>query len=302
MNSNLKINLKSNILKTIHGILVTPELASAFLKTMIVNRPVAKKTVIRYAEMMIRGEWKENGEAIKFLPDGRCCDGQHRLLAVIMCGIAVRMSVQLGTAEDAVQTLDLGGVRALSHTMRMFVGGDNINSRAAYLKMCARMLTGSTVPIKTPTEHQRWLPPFSTGIDWAIDLTSNAKAFAISPIAGALAFAHRTNPAKIEEFGTALVSGEGLRLGDPALTIRKLLTEHPRSDRRDERFVIAKKVLQGAVAHINGERMTKVYGSPKTVVFFRRVYLSSSTVRDIARNWISADRDSDSDAQADCVA
>lgn len=83
-------------------ILVTPEMAENWLKNNnLYNRRVAETVVKRYADDMRRGNWQLNGEAIQFSCSGQLKNGQHRLRAVIMAGIPVRMYVTFEVPDDA---------------------------------------------------------------------------------------------------------------------------------------------------------------------------------------------------------
>ncbi len=87
---------------------VTPEKAEQWLKTNHRNRKLSRIVVNRYAGDMARGEWQWNGEAIKFDTRGRLLDGQHRLHAVVVSGIAIEIGVFRGMPPETFQTLDTG--------------------------------------------------------------------------------------------------------------------------------------------------------------------------------------------------
>lgn len=62
---------------------ITPEIAKTMLGENVNNRRISRDNVNLFAREIRNGEWRFNGEAIKFGKDGRLLDGQHRLLAVI---------------------------------------------------------------------------------------------------------------------------------------------------------------------------------------------------------------------------
>lgn len=62
---------------------ITPDIAKTMLGENVNNRRISHDNVNMFAREMRNGEWRFNGEAIKFSKDGRLLDGQHRLLAVI---------------------------------------------------------------------------------------------------------------------------------------------------------------------------------------------------------------------------
>lgn len=49
---------------------ITPDQAKEYLKCNNINRPVVQTAVDKYANLMERGEWKLNGEALCFTEGG----------------------------------------------------------------------------------------------------------------------------------------------------------------------------------------------------------------------------------------
>lgn len=98
-------------------ILITPEMAKELLKNNAKNRKVKHHKVAEYAALMKAGKWKSNtGEPIKVSINGNLLDGQHRLLAVIMCGIPIEFLVTTELPEDVFDVLDTGIRRNASDT------------------------------------------------------------------------------------------------------------------------------------------------------------------------------------------
>jgi hypothetical protein len=73
---------------------VTPELAARWLKNNFRNRSVREDVVSAYARDMANGRWVYTHQGIAFNDRDELIDGQHRLHAVILSGLAaVRMMV-----------------------------------------------------------------------------------------------------------------------------------------------------------------------------------------------------------------
>lgn len=90
---------------------ITPELASYYLTKNTNNYRKLNKNVVRmYADDMISGRWKQNGEAIKFNKNGDLIDGQHRLSSIIKANIPVEMAVIFGIDNDVIE-FDMNKVR-----------------------------------------------------------------------------------------------------------------------------------------------------------------------------------------------
>ncbi|MEU3282939.1 hypothetical protein [Streptomyces antibioticus] len=112
---------------------VTPELATKWLKQNTRNRNARKRAVSDYARDMAAGQWRLNGEAIKFAADGTLLDGQHRLMAVIEADVAIPLMVVTGLPNDTQETMDAGRKRTTADTFSLR-GETNAAVLAAVLK------------------------------------------------------------------------------------------------------------------------------------------------------------------------
>lgn len=101
-------------------VIITPELAREWLARNIANRPLARRCVAAFAQDMINHRWMLNGEPIIFSDKGELLDGQHRLEAIILANVPVRMLVVEGVAERAKLTIDSGISKTTADRFRMF--------------------------------------------------------------------------------------------------------------------------------------------------------------------------------------
>jgi len=281
------MNLKSERYEFMANVAIGPVIAKAMLDTSPGNRGVSQATVLEYAEAMRRGEWHQNGNVLKFDTEGRLRDGHHRLNAVILSGRTVVMDVALGIAESALYSIDCGRVRRLADFLRMFGEGKNANQRAAYLSQCVQLLTGCIVPMRTLDEYEKWMVPFGDGVEWALRDLTGFRHLNTAPIAGALAFAYKSDPDGVILCGEQVCTGEKLSLGDPAHTLRRLILEGGDGGRanHDSRMETSRKVLSCALAALEGRRLLKVYDTANGLAWFRKAYLSSNAVRDLSKPW-----------------
>lgn len=95
---------------------ITPDTAAAMLETNVNNRNKKNEPL---AIAMKNGEWRLNGDAIRFSSDGVLLDGQHRLLAIIASGIAVDTIVIRGLDPDSQVTIDSGVKRQVADFLKM---------------------------------------------------------------------------------------------------------------------------------------------------------------------------------------
>ena len=115
---------------------ITPEIAREYLKFNSVNRPLNKNIVDYYAEQMVKGQWKLNGESICFTKNGAMANGQHRLNAIIKYGKPVDLLVVRGCDEDSFITYDSGRNRKVSDVFAL----SNIPHYTSIASIVARYL------------------------------------------------------------------------------------------------------------------------------------------------------------------
>lgn len=98
---------------------VTPALAEKWLSQNTHNRNVRENAVFGYARDMEAGNWAENGEAIKFATDGTLLDGQHRLHAIVLSGVTLRLLVVTGLQAISQETMDDGRKRTVADALTL---------------------------------------------------------------------------------------------------------------------------------------------------------------------------------------
>jgi len=109
MNTNLKVKL----------VLITPEVATNYLRYNSKNRKVSDKNLLHIAKQMQRGQFLENGESIVFDINGKLTDGQHRLRAIIISGKSFYFFFVTGVAPNAMATFDTGKKRSPADVLQL---------------------------------------------------------------------------------------------------------------------------------------------------------------------------------------
>lgn len=132
---------------------ITPEIAARLLGTMMGNRQLRQKAVQRYAREMIAGKWAVNGEAIKIAANGRLIDGQHRLSAVMMAKVPVKMCVVRGVDDSAIITLDTGVGRSF-YDVGVIAGQSYAQAVGPIIRWWFKYLTGSPTVGNYPTHQE----------------------------------------------------------------------------------------------------------------------------------------------------
>lgn len=100
--------------------IVTPDMARVYLAANETNRPISRSAVNRLKSILAAGEWRYNGEAIKFSKEGKLLDGQHRLTAIAESDVSAELMVVTDLQPEAFATLDQGRKRS---------GGDVLHVR-----------------------------------------------------------------------------------------------------------------------------------------------------------------------------
>ncbi len=98
---------------------ITPFVALDYLGHNTHNRPIRDRVIAAYAADMENGDWRWNGEGIKFDVNDVLLDGQHRLLAIIQSESTIRMPVFRGLPPEAQETMDGGAKRKFSDVLQL---------------------------------------------------------------------------------------------------------------------------------------------------------------------------------------
>jgi hypothetical protein len=100
---------------------ITPAQARSWLENhnYADNRPI-NKAKVNYLTRQIKGKlWVVNGDPIRFDPQGRLIDGQHRLAAIVTAGVSIQSVVFRGVETSTFTTIDRGWVRSNAQMLAM---------------------------------------------------------------------------------------------------------------------------------------------------------------------------------------
>ncbi len=215
---------------TLEVVQVTPQLAQEWLLRNEGNRPIQMHTVENYARLMADGLWELNGDTIRFDTDNILRDGQHRLAACVRANVTFTALVVHGIAARSQATMDQGRKRTANDILGMngIVNGAAIASTA---RMLHQWKSGTRLIGDFKNSGRNQLSA-SEVLDWASQDELLARANQVAGRTGMRAICnprasstlwylcHEADADKCDDFFTALESGAGLKLGDPALTLR----------------------------------------------------------------------------------
>lgn len=235
---------------------VTPEQAEKWLQSahnVMSQRALTQRRVSTFASAMTRGQWRVTHQSIAIDPEGVLIDGQHRLSAVVVARVPVRMSVAFDVPRDSFDVVDTGTARTASSILHI-AGIADANALAAATRMVLtyKEIDGTRRVPSADVRGQftaRDVLDFVESENGAI-LRSNiqpasrvasalAKYGARSWIAAALTLIDMHDPEHPDarlEFVTKFETGEMLSAGSPVLTLRRWMTSEHGYGRTDRSY------------------------------------------------------------------
>lgn len=123
-------NMKTEI------VLMTPAWAKLLLETSNPhNRPVSKRRIALLADQIRQGLWRCTHQGIALSKDGILLDGQHRLAAIYMSGVSVKIALTSGCDPQLFTVIDTGAARTAADCIA--IAGAAYGYRAAAgIRMC----------------------------------------------------------------------------------------------------------------------------------------------------------------------
>lgn len=210
---------------------VTPAIAELWLRRNFNNRPMRVDTVRAYAREMRNGKWLPNHQGICFNLKDELIDGQHRLQAVVMSGVTVRMMVTFnmpikvkGTRMTGMDTVDRGNTRTVADQLKIQHGisGGSVMallcSRLANLcspKRTRRLSVGEVLDIEEL---------FRDGLSFVMEHKPKAHGLKQGGVLAAFAFALVADPEATVQSWNRLMGKERCPDGSPLALLREFLT------------------------------------------------------------------------------
>lgn len=226
---------------------ITPDRAREYLGHNTRNRTIRARTVAAYSADMKNGDWRWNGEAIKFGADGTLLDGQHRLMAIVEADVPIRMLVVRGLPEETQMTMDTGAKRTFSDHLRLagedhyvtlattarsvtawedggvtaFASGNQYTNAQMLRTLDAYPWLRDGAPLISRVTHAARLPGTTAGLCWWLFTTLDSE--------------------DANHFFERLASDEGHRRGEPIYALRSLLYNSDDSVRsnRNKKYLAA---------------------------------------------------------------
>lgn len=188
------------------------------------NRRLSRKLVEKYAADMTAGRWPYNGDPIRVSVSNVLLDGQHRLQAIIDCGLTIEAELIEGLPDDVAMTIDGGRKRSSADVLNMLDGSSMLTtSMAACARSTLNYLAGYSMSNVQSTPAVVTLIHAHPDIIKCVTLAREAdRVTTISSLSAVLFLGTRevTMEKRAQQFVEPLKHGEGLNAGDPRLALR----------------------------------------------------------------------------------
>lgn len=248
---------------------ITPTIAQQILDKNI-NRPCGLSTVIEYAKEMTAGRWLLTHQGIAISDEGVLLDGQHRLRAIVMSGVTVKMCVFREVPRKAQVAMDVHRKRSTADSISLDTQVKISKQQVAIIRVAIGDTNAGTSR-KSVQELSALVGAFTLPLEFIDVLTASNKQRGITsaPVLGAivLAWFYVDDLDRLEQFmqillGNSLPEGEEDRA---AVTLRDWLMRSGTKTAvmRVEAF---KKTQRAIVGFMARTPLTKLYG---TEVYYR---------------------------------
>ncbi len=217
---------------SIEEITVTPKMAFRWLEEYNeldpgkrINRKLSPDTIAAYARDMVNGRWQESNDAICFDTNGHLINGQHRLNAICLADVSVKMIVRRGVSKKAQEAMDQGRPRKIPDVLYMR-GYVNTNVLAAAARKLLALkdhnMRQSRITVAEVLDVIERHPGL---VDSALFCQTPTRVRGITvPIATALHYAAKhllKQPKKADEFIQVFLTGVPAYPGDPVHKFRE---------------------------------------------------------------------------------
>jgi len=207
--------------------IVTPEMAKSFMaKVHPKQRSVSMTNVKRYSEVMKAGGWDLTPHGIVFDSDGHLVDGQHRLLAVIDCGIEQMFTIHRLPKGMTVRGIDRGHRRTHGHIMEMLGLAEKGQGRdmSAALRALQCLFEDRTECPDFESEAEEIFKKSGKDIA-AVIAMGRPKGFKSAAVTAAMAYAYPCDPELVSRIFNRVVENDGLEKGTGSWHLNKMINE-----------------------------------------------------------------------------
>jgi hypothetical protein len=239
---------------------VGPELAAQWLEGNTHNRPLRQPLVDRLTRDIIAGRWRLTHQGIAFDTDGVLIDGQHRLWAIVLAAMPVRLRVFFNEPIDNMKAVDTGLARSNYDVLHL--SGEAGKITVNHLATLRAMLAGdsSHTPRLTVSEEAEWMAKHADAVNFAMEHlgTCRFKGVATATIRGIIARAYYSaKHTKLIHFCDVLKTGRSADDDDAAIILlwQFLVNNASAGKGQAARRLRYGKAERSLIAYLRGERL-----------------------------------------------
>lgn len=239
---------------------ITPAKAERYIKSNTVNRTINQKRVSAYAYDMKMGAWQTNGEGIRFDENGKLIDGQHRLSAIILANVPVKMMVTKGISKN-ITIYDRGRNRAEHDSLQMAGYSKKVANKDTVAMTKLHYYIQAHLGNVSHLEIEKFLKEHEHSIEIVRDVFSKSGSVsvnvknAIFMLAGLYAYESGVSESTLKEFAGVVSTGFYESKQDAAIVLRN--------------DILSKRLILGG----NGEaRIKGCYAIEKAICDFNQRY------------------------------
>lgn len=245
---------------------MSPQRAAKILEKNNANRRVREILVQEIERAIAAGHWYLTGDTIKLASDGSVIDGQHRLLAIVRSGKAVRVAIARGIDKGAQVAVDRGRSRTLGDDLRM-AGHVNYNTLAATCALRMRWdaggRSGASFNVSRATyDDAKEIIKRVPHIERSVAMCTDRRLTKL--VGGSVAAMCHSVWYELDKQAADVViedmaSGVGLRVRDPILALRERLIESRASRVTFRKGDVIAMMMRSWNARIEGRDVSRVY-------------------------------------------
>lgn len=240
--------------------LITPGVAAQWLQNANThNRALRERHVDALAGAMLRGEWVDNGDPIRFCTQGVLRDGQHRLAAIVQAGRPITAFVTTGLPPQSQITMDTGARRLFADILKLEGYSDTL-ALAALVNRVYRWESGQVRSVQLKPSHQQLLQILARHPELPDALPAGKRISHVTGLSTSLgAFAwwlfSMISREDAAVFVNRLVDGVGLESGSPILALRRVVLKNAAARAKHPDFVMLAMVIKAWNAYRVGRPM-----------------------------------------------
>ena len=243
-------------------VMVTPEIAAAWLTKNTRNRKPITSRVEEWSRLMGEGRWITEADTVDFGADGTLFNGQHRLMAVVKGKHSVEMMVRRNCPNELLGAVDNNEARSAAQILKIELGIDSDTRKRAATTNAAQLIAfGNTMRGMRHTHDslKAALDEFGSDYENVFNaLKRNSGRLSNGGLLGSLVVAYRSNPKGVEHFASELHDGAELKAGSPVLTLRDRVLGMRDVGGGAIRDEISRMTFSALDAYIKGERRLSI--------------------------------------------